>query len=599
MDLVLQLQQAAASAMEAITGSAFPAENFPVAPTKPEFQGDYTIVLFGFSKLVKQPPQQLAESLGKKLMDQVPALVDSFNVIQGFLNLQLSNRSMLDWLEINYPHLAALPGSGKGITVMVEFSSPNTNKPLHLGHLRNNFLGDAVSRILSATGHKVIKANLVNDRGIHICKSMVAWQLFANGATPASTGLKGDHFVGDYYVKFNEYYRKEVDALMESGLSQEVAEKEAPLMKATQHMLQKWEAGDPDIRALWATMNGWVYAGFEDTYARLGITFDRIYYESNTYLLGRDIVEEGIQKGVFFRKTDGSVWVDLSQEGLDEKLLMRGDGTSVYITQDLGTAALKYEDYPLDRSIYVIADEQNYHMKVLGQILKKLGKPYASGIFHLSYGMVDLTSGRMKSREGTVVDADDLIAEVISDTALKTEELGKVKDFSGPGLQELYSMIGIGAMKFFLLRVNPKKRMVFDPRESIDLNGFTGPFIQYTYARIKSVLRKEEIITLAQEVILNPKPFAFPLLTLERSLVLLLEQFPRITEEAMRELDPSVLASYLYSVAKLFNSFYAELPITRAESGEKKILRMEIAAATAEIISRGMAMLGISVPERM
>jgi arginyl-tRNA synthetase len=475
---------------------------------------------------------------------------------------------------------------------MVEYSSPNTNKPLHLGHLRNNFLGWSIAAILKANGKDVFKSCIVNDRGIHICKSMIAWQWFANGATPASTNKKGDHFVGDYYVKFNDEYKKEVEELITKGMSKEEAEKEAPIMKGTQEMLLKWEQGDEAVLDLWRMMNSWVYAGFDVTYQRIGSDFNKTYYESDTYLLGKKYVEEGLASGIFTKKEDGSVWIDLTSDGLDEKLLLRKDGTSVYITQDLGLARLKYNDFHMDESIYVIGDEQNYHMKVFKLIAAKLGLPGAEGIFHLSYGMVELPTGKMKSREGTVVDADELVDEMINISRQKTEELGKVKDFTEDELIELYDIIGLGALKFYLLRVDPKKKMVFNPEESIDFHGFTGPFVQYTYARIKSILRKE----LPDDSYLLSEN---NLLKLEKDVLITLERYPAVLIEAANDHNPSMVANYIYDVAKTFNSFLTEHYIVTAESGEKKQLRLRIAFMTANVIKSAMGLMGIRVPERM
>ncbi|MDZ4807926.1 MAG: arginine--tRNA ligase, partial [Bacteroidota bacterium] len=459
--------------------------------TKPEFAGDYTLVLFSFVKQLKKSPEQLGNEIGEALVKANPDIFTAYNVIKGFLNLTISDNYWLGFLQSNFSNTKFGNQPANGRKVMVEYSSPNTNKPIHLGHLRNNFLGWSVAQILKESGYETIKSCIVNDRGIHICKSMIAWQQFANGATPQSTNTKGDHFVGEYYVRFNDEYKKQVEQLVTGGMKKEEAEKEAPIMKGTQQMLLDWEAGKPDVIELWKTMNGWVYQGFDVTYKRIGSDFAKMYYESETYLPGKRFVEQGLKDGVFFKKEDGSVWIDLTSEGLDEKLVLRKDGTSVYITQDLGLAQEKYEDFKYDESIYVIADEQNYHMKVLKLILQKLGKPYADGIYHLSYGMVELPSGRMKSREGTVVDADDMIEEMVKVARNKTEELGKVKDFTEEELKELYDIIALGALKFFLLRVDPKKRMIFNPEESIDFHGFTGPFVQYTHARIKSILRKQ------------------------------------------------------------------------------------------------------------
>jgi arginyl-tRNA synthetase len=474
---------------------------------------------------------------------------------------------------------------------MVEYSSPNTNKPLHLGHLRNNFLGWSIAEILKANGAEVAKTCIVNDRGIHICKSMIAWQLFSNGETPESRGIKGDHFVGDYYVKYNDEYKRQVDELIMKGMSKDEAEKEAPILKAAQQMLFDWEAGKPDVIELWKKMNSWVYDGFDITYKRIGSDFDKIYYESNTYLLGKNIVNEGLNKGIFFKKDDGSVWIDLTADGLDEKLVMRKDGTSVYITQDIGLAEQKHNEYNPSESIYVVGDEQNYHFKVLKLIAEKLKLPGAEGIFHLSYGMVELPTGRMKSREGTVVDADDIVEEMVSIAGKHTEELGKVKDFTKDELKELYDTLGLGALKFFLLRVDPKKKMVFNPEESIDFHGFTGPFVQYTHARIKSILRKEKAA--------SHELRAASLLPLEKALIVKIEQYSTIVEQTATEHNPSVIAIYAFELAKAFNTFYTEHSVVNAESEEKKQLRLKLSEMTANVISSAMGLLGIKVPERM
>ena len=560
--------------------------------TKPEFEGDYTLVMFSFIKQLKKSPEQLGNEIGEALVKVNPEVFTAHNTIKGFLNLTVADTYWFNFLHSNYaqPKFGSSPANGQ--KVMVEYSSPNTNKPIHLGHLRNNFLGWSVAQILKESGYETIKSCIVNDRGIHICKSMIAWQQFANGATPQSTGIKGDHFVGDYYVRFNDEYKKQVEELVAGGMTKELAEKEAPIMKGTQQMLLDWEASKPDVIELWKKMNGWVYEGFDVTYKRIGSDFAKMYYESETYIPGKKFVEDGLKTGVFFKKEDGSVWIDLTADGLDEKLVLRKDGTSVYITQDLGLAQEKYEDFKYDQSIYVIADEQNYHMKVLKLILQKSGKPYADGIFHLSYGMVELPSGRMKSREGTVVDADDMIAEMVNVAKNKTEELGKVKDFTEEELIELYDTIALGALKFFLLRVDPKKRMIFNPEESIDFHGFTGPFVQYTHARIKSILRK------GQETG-NKVQVGNSLLKLEKDLIILLEQYPTTIEQAVAEHNPSVIAIYVFNIAKSFNSFYTEHSVMKAESEEKKQLRLQIAEMTANVIASGMGLLGIKVPERM
>jgi len=510
--------------------------------------------------------------------------------------LTVSDSYWSDLLDKNYSDICYGKKELNGQRVMVEYSSPNTNKPLHLGHLRNNFLGWSVAQILKASGYDVIKSCIVNDRGIHICKSMIAWQLFANGATPQSINTKGDHFVGEYYVKFNDEYKRQVEELITSGMPKDLAEKEAPIMKATQQMLQDWEAGKPDVMELWKKMNGWVYEGFDVTYKKIGSDFDVIYYESNTYLLGKDIVKQGLDKKVFYQKEDGSIWIDLTAEGLDEKIVQRKDGTSVYITQDIGLHQQKYDEYKIDQSIYVIGNEQNYHMKVLQLICQKLGLPAADNIFHLSYGMVELTTGKMKSREGTVVDADDLVDEMVATSKQHTEELGKVKDFTADELNELYNTIGLGAMKFYLLRVDPKKTMVFNPEESIDFHGFTGPFVQYTYARIKSILRK---VADSQQSVVGSQQSGNSLLASEKDLIVTAEQYPVVIEQASKEHNPSVIAVYVFNLAKTFNSFYTEHSIANAETEEKKQLRLKLAILTSNIIKSGMQLLGINVPERM
>ena len=590
--LIKIIKEKAIDAINELYGITFSEKDFQVNTTKPEFEGDYTIVLFSLIKSLKMSPDALGNQLGEKLVSDHADLFGNYNIIKGFLNLEIKPKVLLEMLNKHYqdPCFGKAPMNGQ--KVMVEYSSPNTNKPLHLGHLRNNFLGRSIAEILKANGYDVVKSCIVNDRGIHICKSMIAWIRYANGATPNSTHTKGDHFVGDYYVKFNEAYKQEVEDLVSNGMDKTTAEKEAPIMQETQQMLLDWEKEKPDVMELWRTMNGWVYAGFEVTYKRIGTDFAKTYYESDTYLLGKDTVELGLQKNIFYKKEDGSVWIDLTSEGLDEKLVLRKDGTSVYITQDIGLAQKKYEEFGMDTSIYVIGDEQNYHMKVLQLICKKLGLPYANGIHHLSYGMVELPTGKMKSREGTVVDADDLIDEMISISSEHTRSLGKVKDFNEDELESLYDTIGIGALKFFLLRVDPKKKMIFNPEESIDFHGFTGPFIQYTHARIKSVLRKSEI-----DVSLNT--FNSALHPSEKELLLLAEQFEQILKQAADSLDPSTIAIYLFQLAQSFNSFYAALSIVNAENEEKKQLRLKLASLVATILSSGMLLLGINVPEKM
>ncbi|MFZ9300432.1 MAG: arginine--tRNA ligase [Chitinophagaceae bacterium] len=565
--------------------------SYQINQTKPEFEGDYTIVLFSLVKPLKKSPDTLGQELGMALIESNPTLFSAFNVIKGFLNLTISTSYWLDIIQKQADNTCFGLHPKNGKKVMVEYSSPNTNKPLHLGHLRNNFLGWSIAEILKAGGYDVIKSCIVNDRGIHICKSMIAWEWFGNGSTPASTGIKGDHFVGDYYVKFNDAYKAEVESLIASGISKDIAEKEAPIMKAAQQMLVDWEAGKPDVINVWKTMNGWVYEGFDTTYKRIGSDFDRTYYESETYILGKKMVEEGLSKNIFQKKEDGSVSIDLTADGLDEKIVQRKDGTAVYITQDIGLAIEKYNEYTCDESIYVVGDEQNYHFKVLKLICEKLGLPSAEGIYHLSYGMVELPSGKMKSREGTVVDADDLVDEMVRISAEHTEALGKVKDFSSDELKELYLMLGLGALKFFLLRVDPKKKMIFNPEESIDFHGFTGPFVQYTHARIRSILRKE-----SPEASVH---IGNDLLPLEKELIVQLERFGMIIEQAVAEHNPSLIAIYVFDLAKLFNSFYAEHSVTQAESNEKKQLRLKMSQITANVIKSSMSLLGIKVPERM
>ncbi|ULQ57584.1 arginine--tRNA ligase [Flavihumibacter rivuli] len=592
MSITLQIQEAVKASLKELYPDLGEQSGFQINQTKPEFEGDYTVVLFGLVKALKKSPEGLGTELGEHLVKRSPELFVGFNVIKGFLNLVVADSYWTGLVKENYNKADFGKRPSTGRKVMVEYSSPNTNKPLHLGHLRNNFLGWSIAEILKANGFEVIKSCIVNDRGIHICKSMIAWQRFANGATPESTGIKGDHFVGDYYVKFNDAYKAEVEELVAGGMSKDMAEKEAPIMKATQQMLVDWEAGKPEVIDLWKRMNGWVYAGFDATYQRIGSDFDKTYYESDTYLLGKETVQEGLAKGVFYKKDDGSVWIDLTADGLDEKLVQRKDGTSVYITQDIGLAQQKYNEYGMEQSIYVIGDEQNYHMKVLKLISEKLGLPKADGIYHLSYGMVELPTGKMKSREGTVVDADDLVDEMINISAQHTRELGKVKDFSEAELVELYNTIGLGALKFYLLRVDPRKKMIFNPEESIDFHGYTGPFIQYTHARIKSILRKEQPVEHYQ---VN----ASGLLPLEKALLVALEQFPQVIEQAATEHDPSMVANYVYHLAKTFNTFYTEHSVAKAETEDKKQLRLRIAGMTANVIATGMQLLGIRVPERM
>ncbi len=594
MHVVSRIKSVTSESINALYNTDILPASILVNLTKPEFEGDYTVVLFGLIKELKKQPEVLGHELGAYLTTHYPAFFTGFTLVKGFLNLTITSQYWLDFLTLNFEDANFGRSASTSNCVMVEYSSPNTNKPLHLGHLRNNFLGRSIAEILKATGNNVAKTCIVNDRGIHICKSMIAWQRYANGATPHSTQTKGDHFVGNYYVKFNDAYKAEVESLKASGMLEEAAEKQAPIMKEAQQMLLEWEAGKPEVIELWKTMNEWVYEGFNSTYKTIGTDFDKIYYESNTYLLGKDLVEAGLQNQVFYQKEDSSVWIDLTADGLDEKLVRRKDGTSVYITQDIGLAEQKQKEFNANKSIYVVGDEQNYHFKVLKLICQKLKLPSADGIYHLSYGMVELPSGKMKSREGTVVDADDLVAEMIEIARQKTEALGKVNDFSEAEREELYQTIGLGALKFFLLRVDPKKKMVFNPEESIDFHGFTGPFIQYTHARIKSILRK-----IPQDSTALIPPIFNPIFPLEKKLIIELEQFSSIMEEAAKENDPSKIAIYTFNLAKIFSSFYSEYSITNAESEEKKILRIMLAKLTAGVIKTGMGVLGIKVPERM
>jgi arginyl-tRNA synthetase len=589
MNLITNLKQSTANCIHQLYGVQIQPEQVLVNATKPEFEGDYTIVLFAFVKQLGKSPEVLGNELGAAMLAEMPGVLTQFNIVKGFLNFSISNQFWFDSIK-NADAANLLPTNNHARKIMVEYSSPNTNKPLHLGHLRNNFLGWSIAEILKLQGNDVVKTCIVNDRGIHICKSMIAWQLFANGATPSDTNQKGDHFVGDYYVKYNDAYKAQVAELVAGGMTQEQAEKEAPIQKGAQEMLLKWEQGDAATIDLWKRMNSWVYEGFDTTYKKIGSDFVKTYFESNTYLLGKELVEQGLEKKVFYQKEDSSVWIDLTGDGLDEKIVRRKDGTSVYITQDIGLAEVKQKEFNTDASIYVVGDEQNYHFKVLKLICQKLQLPAADGIYHLSYGMVELPTGKMKSREGTVVDADDLVEEMINISKEKTESLGKVSEFSADQLTELYNTIGLGALKFFLLRVDPKKKMIFNPEESIDFHGFTGPFIQYTHARIKSILRKTGTavaLTLSE------------LLPLEKALAIELSNFPAVINEAAETLDPSKVAIYTFNLAKLFNSFYAELSIANAESEEKKQLRIKLSILTAATLQKGMSALGIAVPEQM
>ena len=571
------------------------AQEIVLQETKKEFEGTFTFVVFPFTKQASKAPAQIAQLLGEYMLANNPK-IKAFQVVQGFLNLSLQDAV---WVEIlNGINQDAHPFTlaDKKEKVLIEYSSPNTNKPLHLGHLRNNFLGFSVSQILDAAGYEVIKTNLVNDRGIHICKSMLAYQLFGNGETPESSGLKGDHLVGKYYVAFDKAYKVEIETLVQQGIDPEEAKKQAPILLKAQDMLLAWEQNEPSVIALWEQMNTWVFDGFAKSYAQMGVSFDKIYRESNTYLLGKKLVDEGLAQGVFFRKDDGSVWIDLTEEGLDEKLVLRRDGTSVYITQDMGTAQLKYEDFGAKRSVYVVGNEQDYHFEVLFHILKKLNKPFSEGNYHLSYGMVDLPSGKMKSREGTVVDADDLMAEMVNTAQSRTLELGKIEGFSAEEANALFNQLGLGALKYFLLKVDPKKRMLFNPEESIDFQGNTGPFIQYTHARICSMTRK------AASMGINIKISAgksYELAESEQELIFLLGNYKSKIQEAAAQFAPSVIAQYTYDLAKQFNKFYNELSILNEENVDSRNIRLNLASLTGETIKASLALLGIVAPERM
>ena len=586
--IVQQIQRA----VSALYQSEIALDGIVIQETRKEFEGQVTAVTFPFTRFSKKTPEQTGTEIGEYLKENVKE-VEDFNVIKGFLNLSIADSYWVDELlnTIHSSSFGQFPSNGQ--KVMVEYSSPNTNKPLHLGHVRNNLLGYSVAQILSANGYEVIKVNLVNDRGIHICKSMLAWQLVGNGETPESSQLKGDHLVGKYYVIFDKEYKKQIQTLINEGQTEDEAKKNAPIIKEAQKMLLKWEAGDKEVIKLWSMMNGWVYSGFEVTYKMLGVDFKKYYYESDTYLLGKDTIQEGLEKGVFFKKDDGSVWIDLTEDGLDQKLVLRADGTSVYITQDLGTARLKYDDFKMDKSIYVVGNEQDYHFKVLFLILQKLGQTWAKGLFHLSYGMVDLPSGKMKSREGTVVDADELMDEMILTAQERTEELGKVEGFTEQEKKDLYNMIGLGALKFFLLKVEPKKRLLFDPNESIDFQGHTGPFIQYTHARIRSVMAKAEYKNKISSKYSNA------LTALEKDLIVNLAKYPDVIAASAKEYSPAHIANYVFELAKLFNKFYHEESILKAEDLDVRNFRLDLSAATASTINKGMKLLGIRVPDRM
>ena len=586
------ISQVVASSVEALYGAVDSAQ-LQIQKTRKEFEGDYTLVTFPLLKMSRKSPEATATEIGEHIVANCEQ-VSAFNVIKGFLNLQLAPSFWADRFAAAVEDENFGFGAPTNRTIMIEYSSPNTNKPLHLGHIRNNLLGYSVAQILKANGHNVIKVNLVNDRGIHICKSMLAWQLYGGGETPESSGMKGDHLVGKYYVEFDKHYKAQIKELVESGMSEDEAKKKAPIMLSAQEMLRKWEAKDPEVYELWQRMNGWVYEGFDVTYKALGVDFDKVYYESETYLLGKSLVQDGLDKGVFFRKEDNSVWIDLESDGLDQKLLLRGDGTSVYMTQDLGTALSRFEENKLDDMIYVVGNEQNYHFQVLKLVLKKLGYDWSDNIYHLSYGMVELPEGKMKSREGTVVDADDLIEDMVDTAREMSQELGKLDGCSEAEANEVCRMVGLGALKYFILKVDPKKTMLFDPRESIDFNGNTGPFIQYTHARICSVLRK------AEEAGINYKGRAdVELLSEEVELIKAITEFPAVVASAGENFAPSVIAAYAYDLAKSFNGYYHDHSILREEDEAKRKMRLQLASEVALVIRRAMKLLGIDVPQRM
>ncbi|MFK2039547.1 arginine--tRNA ligase [Bacteroides fragilis] len=585
------------SGLKALYGQDVPAAQVQLQKTKKEFEGHLTLVVFPFLKMSKKGPEQTAQEIGEYLKANEPA-VAAFNVIKGFLNLTVASAT---WIELlNEIHADAQYGivsaDENAPLVMIEYSSPNTNKPLHLGHVRNNLLGNALANIVMANGNKVVKTNIVNDRGIHICKSMLAWQKYGKGETPESSGKKGDHLVGDYYVAFDKHYKAEVAELMEKGMSKEEAEAASPLMNEAREMLVKWEAGDPEVRALWQMMNNWVYTGFDETYRKMGVSFDKIYYESNTYLEGKEKVMEGLEKGFFFKKEDGSVWADLTAEGLDHKLLLRGDETSVYMTQDIGTAKLRFADYPIDKMIYVVGNEQNYHFQVLSILLDKLGFEWGKSLVHFSYGMVELPEGKMKSREGTVVDADDLMAEMIATAKETSQELGKLDGLTQEEADDIARIVGLGALKYFILKVDARKNMTFNPKESIDFNGNTGPFIQYTYARIRSVLRKA-----AEAGIVIPEvlPANIELSEKEEGLIQMVADFAAVVRQAGEDYSPSGIANYVYDLVKEYNQFYHDFSILREENEDVKLFRIALSANIAKVVRLGMGLLGIEVPDRM
>ena len=592
MTLENQLISNAIKAIDELYSQQIDSKQIPLQQTRKDLEGDYTIVVFGFVRFSKKSPEDTAKEIGEKMLLLMP-IIKSFNVIKGFLNFVIHDAYYLSILqEIKDAEQYGFVSVNEKDKVVLEYSAPNTNKPLHLGHIRNNLLGWSVAELLKASGRNVIKVNLINDRGIHICKSMLAWEKWGENTTPLDTAQKGDKFVGDYYVLFDKKYKEEIKQLVHQGMEEDEAKKQAPLIIEAQEMLQKWEAGEKETFKLWTTMNQWVYDGFDVTYSNMGVDFDKVYYESQTYLLGKELVEEALNKGILFKKENGSIWCDLSDEGMDEKLLLRADGTSVYMTQDLGTAQLRYNDYEPNRLLYVVGNEQNYHFDVLKIILKKLGREWAENIFHLSYGMVELPEGKMKSREGTVVDADDLMKEMYDTAKATTEELGKIDGFNDEDLDQLYKTVSLGALKYFILKVDPKKQMMFNPQESIDFNGNTGPFIQYTYARIQSILKKADLKT----------GFSFDGLILqakEKDLLKQMANYPMLIKNAAENLSPSQVANYIFDLVKTYNKFYQEHSILKETDKEKKQFRIQLSQEVSQIIKSGMGILGINVPQRM
>ena len=599
MEIANKIAAAVKAGLKELYGQEVPEKMVQLQETRPEFEGNLTLVVFPFLKMSHKKPEETAQEIGDYLKKEASDVVSDFNVVKGFLNLVIAPAQWIQLLETiqKNPRYGFLPVTDKSPLVMIEYSSPNTNKPLHLGHVRNNLLGWALANVMEANGNKVVKTNIVNDRGIHICKSMLAWLRYGNGETPETSGKKGDHLIGDYYVAFDKHYREEVRELVARGMDEEQAKQEAPLIKEAHEMLVKWEQNDPEVRALWRRMNEWVYAGFDETYQALGVGFDKIYYESDTYLEGKEKVMEGLEKGFFYRREDGSVWADLTKEGLDEKLLLRSDGTSVYMTQDIGTAKLRFQDYPIDKMIYVVGNEQNYHFQVLSILLDKLGFKWGKDLVHFSYGMVELPNGKMKSREGTVVDADDLIKTMIEDARqMSADKVNKLEDITEEEAQEIARIVGMGALKYFILKVDARKNMLFNPEESIDFNGNTGPFIQYTYARIRSILRKAE----AQGIgIPDTLPTTAELSDKEVSLIQHLSDFAQTVRQAGQDYNPSCIANYCYELVKEYNQFYHDFSVLREEDKQKQLVRLALSEAVSKVVKNGLGLLGIEVPERM